>query len=97
MRDHNIQDFLVLRDSQRTVTVLDDRMGASCIKSGDDPAFFVPSNRELCLVSIMIRLVHTDHWLHRKVAESTDPLQMTAEFLFFIRYRLKLASATLTG
>ena len=103
MSDHAIQHIFILWNSQSAITILNNRMRTTGIESCDNPAFFIPSNWKLCLISIMIWFIHTDQRLHRKVMKSTDPLQMTPKFLFFkhflffIRNCLKLTSATLAG
>ena len=52
--------------------LVDDGMGAACIKAGDDTAILVFSKRELCLVAVTPRLFHADDRLHGNLRESAD-------------------------
>ena len=69
--------------SQGTVAVWNDRMGPSCIKTGDDMAIFVHSHRKLRFVPVVIRLIHTYDRLHRNSCKSTDTLQIIAHLTLF--------------
>ena len=103
MCDHTIQNFFILRNPECTVTILNNGMCTACIKTGHDPAFFISSDRKLSFITVVIRLVHSDQRLHRKLLKSTNPFQMSAKlfllksFLLFIGNSLQLAATTLTG
>ena len=103
MCQYSVQDFLVHLHTQSTVSVFNNRMGTSCIKSCNDPAIFISAYRKLSFIPVMIRLFHSNDRFHRKVCKSTNSFQMTFQFLFFksklllIGKSLQLTTATLTG
>ena len=87
--DHTVQNILILFHSQNTVPVVNNRVGPSCIKTGDDLSVFIFSYRELCLVALMVRLVHSHDRLHREILKTADPLQMATDF-FLLEFQLLL-------
>ena len=103
MCNHTVKNIFILWNSKCTITVLNNCMRTSGIKTCNDSSFFISTNWKLCLITIMIRIVHPDQWFHWKLCKSTYPFQMATKFLFFehflflIRNSLELAATTLTG
>ena len=103
MCDYPIENFLILRNSQGTISVFYDGVGPSCIKPCNNTSFFIFPDRKLRFVSVMIRFIHSNDRLHRKLCKAADSLQVPAHLFFFksklllIRKCLKLTAAALTG
>ena len=105
MRQYQIQNLFIDLHAQITLSVADDRVSSSCIESGDQMTFFVVPHRKLRFVSVMVWIFHADDRLHRNLffLKTTDPDQIIFNLLlfvrqlFFIRKRLDLAAAALTG
>ena len=87
--DHTVQNLFILFHSQNAFSVVNNRVGPSCIKTSDDLSVFIFSYRELCLVAVMVRLVHSHDRLHREILKTADPLQMATDF-FLLEFQLLL-------
>ena len=87
--DHTVQNLFILFHSQNAFSVINDGVGSSCIKACDDLSVFIFSYRELCLVAVMVRRVHSHDRLHREILKTADPLQMATDF-FLLEFQLLL-------
>ena len=87
--DHTVQNLFILFHSQNTVPVVNNRVGPSCIKTGDDLSVFIFSYRKLCLVSIMIGVFHPHDRFHIKILKTSDSFQMSTN-LFLFKFQLLL-------
>ena len=66
IRDHTVQECLHLPQAQVTSSVVDDAVRPARIETGDDPSVSVFSDRKLCFIPVVKRLVHADDGLHRR-------------------------------
>ena len=60
-----LQNFFVHGNSQSAVGIFNNIMCSACIETGNRVSRFICSERKLCFISIIKRLVHSDDRIHR--------------------------------
>ena len=97
------QNLLVDFFSQMAARILDDAVGPTGVKAGDDFPVPVFSKGELGLVPIMKRILHADDGLHGDLLKFADPFEVALDFsglegqLGLVAHGLDLAAAALAG
>ena len=106
-RKHDLQDFLIDSNSQRTVRICDDIMGSPRIEPGNRLSIFIRTERKLRLIPIPKGLLHPDdrpEYLRQQFRrKAADPLQISQHLvllkfqLLFVGHLLDLTAAAFSG
>ena len=72
--ENHFQYSLILPDSQSTVRLRHDAVGAARVEAGHDTALLVLSEWKLGLIAVAVGLVHAQDRTHRGICETTQAL-----------------------